>query len=535
MRAQTAPKHPRFFWQKKQDGPKRAFQQEQGGPFSVFKKPSVLFSSVYVRMVLIYVMVITATVMVLGFALGNSSANQYRDELTDNLLRQCERINELLPDWLYGDDERKRDAIQELTFISRQAYAVIWVFEKDGGKRSIADSTSTYWRVYSSEVDMDTEYVQAVLAGKQIRGYNLFRDEIREPVMSIGSPWTEDGEIMGAIFIHARTYDMDAKTMDMIYNSIIACCIAIMVSLVLVSFIAHRFTQPLVVMNRVVQSYATGNFEERVPPSGHDEIGQLAGSINEMAVDLQSLEDLRRSFVANVSHELKGPLASMRGFLQAIIEKAIPEETVPETLDIVMEETVRLNELINDLLDLSRMESGGFSLNKKVFNMQELMLRTLITFEVRIEERNMDVDVQFDEIPCMVCADRDRIEQVVRNFIDNSIKYAGQGAVLKLRCHRRGNSAIIEIGDNGAGIAPEDLPHIWDRFYKADKAHTRGTEGTGLGLSIVKQILDQHEGHPAVSSELGKGTVFRFELPIVKNSVGRGLPDDEAPKDSEAL
>lgn len=479
-------------------------------------------TSIYTRLVLIFVSIVLITVLTLGMTLAQIFVRQYESEMSETLWRQCDRVNELVPVLTYGEEKQREDANIELRFISRESDAIIWYFELGGVvKQSIVDPLNNFWQTYNVEANMNSEYMSEVLSGKVISGYNLFNDEIDAPVMSVGRPLVEEGEIVGAIFIHARTADMDARIADLMQKILIASCLAVAVSIVLISVIAYRFSQPLVTMNRVVQTYATGDFSRRVPEKGRDEVGQLAVSINEMAADLQSLEDMRRSFVANVSHELKSPLTSMRGFLQAIIDHAVPEEDVEHTLDIVLDETKRMNVLINDLLDLSKIESGTFPLNYVCFDVQEMMLRSLLTFEARIEKQEMQVEIDFEQEKCLVWADKERIDQVVRNLIDNSIKYGGAGCTLTLSCRKENGLARIELRDNGAGIKAEDLPFVWERFYKADKAHTSGSEGTGLGLSIVKRILDQHNAHPYVWSEEGVGTTFRFDLALAKKGQTR--------------
>lgn len=478
----------------------------------------IQFSSVYARLVAIYITVIFITMMVLGFALGNYFSNQYREELTYNLLRECERINELVPTWLEGEAEARSAALAEMRLISRSNRAAIWVFYPNGEYISVVDPIIADWQEQESGANtpMMESVMESVMAGNQVRGYDIFSSAFSEPVMSIGTPWVVAGQVEGAVFMHARLSEIATEVNDVMQSIVLASCIAVALSVILVSWIAHRFTRPLVEMSRVMDSYAKGDFSIRVNEGGRDEIGRLSTSINEMATDLEGLEDLRRSFVANVSHELKSPLASMTGFVQAIQDGTIPPEDQREYLDIVLDESKRLNLLINDLLDLSKIESGDFPMNPSVFDINDLILHSMLTFEQRIDAKKMEVNLDFSQSRCMVYADKERIEQVLRNLIDNAVKYSGDGSLLAVRSQVEGRRVHIEVVDNGAGIAPNDLLHIWDRFYKVDKAHTRSDQGTGtgLGLSIVKRILDQHEASPTVRSVLGTGTTFSFYLPL---------------------
>jgi signal transduction histidine kinase len=267
-------------------------------------------------------------------------------------------------------------------------------------------------------------------------------------------------------------------------------------------------------MNRIAHSYAKGDFSRRLQVNSRDEIGQLGESLNQMAEELSGTEEMRRSFVANVSHELKAPLASMRGFVQAVLDGSVPQQDQNEYLGIVLDETMRLSGLINDLLDLSKIESGKFPLNITLFDINDFLARILLTFETRIEDKKIDVQVDFSQQYCIVAADSDKISQVFRNLIDNAIKFTPQGGSITISTTAAESRAIIRVTDSGCGIPPEDVPHIFERFYKVEKAHTPGGDGTGLGLSIAKRILEQHNADIWLESKLGQGTTFTVALPL---------------------
>ena len=203
-----------------------------------------------------------------------------------------------------------------------------------------------------------------------------------------------------------------------------------------------------------------------------------------------------------------------------MLDGVIPAEEQPRYLQVVLDETNRLTDLVRDLLDLSRLESGKFPMDIAPFDANEMMRRILIRFEQRIEEKGIDVDVQFADDPCCALGDVNRINQVVSNFIDNAVKFMnGDGSRLTLRTLRAGASIRFIVQDNGPGISPADQPHIFDRFYKADKAHTSGM-GTGLGLSICKHILQQHNCEIEMHSQPGE-TVFAFALPAAAEPAAR--------------
>ena len=278
-------------------------------------------------------------------------------------------------------------------------------------------------------------------------------------------------------------------------------------------YTAYRVINPFIEMNHAVQCYSRGDFSTRIPVDGNDEAAQLGKSLNEMAEQLRDLEDTRRSFVANVSHELRSPLTSMKGFLEAMQDGTIPEENFPEYIEIVLNETRRMVTLVNDLLDLARIESGTIQLNFEVFDINELIRRTLLTCEARLVENEMEMEVRFAQEQCTVYADSAQIGQVLRNLIDNAIKYSPKGRSLFVSTYSMRKTVYVTVRDNGIGIPQEDVPHVFDRFYKVEKAHTPTPQmGSGLGLSIVKRIIEQHGQSITVRSARGRGTQFTFTL-----------------------
>jgi len=252
-----------------------------------------------------------------------------------------------------------------------------------------------------------------------------------------------------------------------------------------------------------------------VPVTGSRETQELASAFNLMATQLETLEKTRRDFVANVSHELRSPMTSIKGYIQAMLDGTISAEDQPRYLNVVLDETNRLTDLVRDLLDLSRLESGKFPMQIAPFDANEMMRRILIRFEQRIDQKKLSVNIHFEADPCYALGDVSRITQVVSNFIDNAVKFMSEpGSCLTLRTERIDRYIRFSVQDTGPGIAEKDLPHLAERFYKADKAHTAGM-GTGLGLSICKSILMQHASAIELESQPGR-TVFSFRLPAAE-------------------
>lgn len=349
-----------------------------------------------------------------------------------------------------------------------------------------------------------------VFAGKtvSVRSYNL---ETGNPIFTVGVPYVSNGAVVAAVFIQTSEQSIESSYRDVLIGSFRAMLMTVAIGSIMILVVCQLITRPLRAMAHAADRFAKGDFSQRVYTESRDEVGRLAESFNSMADDLEQLEQTRREFVANVSHELRSPLTSIQGFIDGVLDGTVEEAEREKYLGIVLDETKRLSKLINTLLDLSHIESGQTPIVKSRYDVNEQIARVLVRQESRICEKNLEVDLAFEAETLPVSADHDRIEQVLINLIDNAVKYSDEGGTLRISAQRKHDKAIISIEDDGPGISAEDLPHVFDRFYMADKAHTSG-KGTGLGLAIVKSIIDQHGQKITASSEPGKGTKFTFTL-----------------------
>jgi signal transduction histidine kinase len=230
-----------------------------------------------------------------------------------------------------------------------------------------------------------------------------------------------------------------------------------------------------------------------------------------MADSLEEVEKNRRDFISNVSHEIRSPITSIKGFIGGILDGVIPKEKENYYLSVAYEEIQRLTRLVNDLLDLSAIEAGQFKLRIEEIDINEIIRICVIKFETKIKEKKLKVDVLMNEDRLYVAADRDRLTQVVTNLIDNAIKYGAEEGNVKISTRSKGDKALISVFNNGPSIHEEDLKHIWNRFYKADKSRT-SKMSTGLGLSIVRSILTQLGEDIWVENKENQGVTFTFTL-----------------------
>lgn len=279
--------------------------------------------------------------------------------------------------------------------------------------------------------------------------------------------------------------------------------------------VARSITVPLRNLSRAAEQIEQGNFDQKVPVETKDEVGHLAAIFNRMAEALSINASLRRQFLANIAHELRTPLAIIQGHLEGMVDGVI--EPSQEQLSSLHEEAIRLNRLITDLRDLSLAEVRQLALEKSSTNVNQIVSRAVYMLKPLADEKDIRVNCMLDELPELE-ADADRLNQVFYNILVNAIRYSPTKSIVKVVTVQEeieGRSWLkVSVTDNGPGIAQEDIPHIFDHFYRGDKSRDRKSGGSGLGLAIVKQLVEIHGGRVAVKSKLGEGSVFQILLPV---------------------
>ena len=326
------------------------------------------------------------------------------------------------------------------------------------------------------------------------------------------------GEALGIVVVSQPTYDTSV-IMTKISNIFLMVSLLVMgVCFVAMLLILKRQSDPLKQMASVARSFGHGDLDARVKLAQDypEEVEELALAFNNMAQELQKSEYQRKEFVANVSHELKTPMTTISGYIDGILDGTIPEDRRRYYLQIVSDETKRLSRLVRSMLDISRLQNqGGIPEDKKVhFDMEEVMGQVLITFEKKITDKNLNVDVDMPDHPVFTIASQDMITQVLYNLIDNAVKFCPEGGTLGLTIKIGGNKIYISVSNNGDTIPPEELPLVFDRFHKIDKSRSQNRDGWGLGLYIVKTIVCSHGENISVSSRDGR-TEFTFTMPLV--------------------
>jgi len=283
-------------------------------------------------------------------------------------------------------------------------------------------------------------------------------------------------------------------------------------------------TKPLRQMSAAARQYAAGDFSARIPDtkklslfSHHDEMDELVSAFNSMAQALATMEQSRRSFVANVSHELKTPMTTIGGFIDGILDGTIEPEKQDRYLKVVSDEVKRLSRLVTGMLNMSKIEAGELDINPQEFDISEMIFQTLLGFEQIIGNKNIEIKGLETMAANKIFADKDMINQVVYNLIDNAVKFTQEGGYIEVTSKRDIEKAIIKIRNSGKGIPSEEIDKIFERFYKTDKSRSYDVKGAGLGLYIVKTVIELHGGQIIADSVEGEYTEFIFNIPLMEH------------------
>jgi signal transduction histidine kinase len=319
-----------------------------------------------------------------------------------------------------------------------------------------------------------------------------------------------DIEVMAIVF-----HDLDYEYSQVVFMILITITIIIAFSGSVLWFISKKITLPLRDMNNIALKYAKGDFTQSTQVKTNDELGQLGETFNYMAHELNNLEEKRKDFIANVSHDLRSPLTSIKGFLIALLDDTIPDNRKDHYYLLMKDETERVIKLVNDTLDMTQLEEGHIKIDPKNYNLTKQLQMIVAKLEPHQSKKDIRIKVFPEHENIFVFADQDRIDQAIINLLQNALQFSPKKSEIKIRLEKHLQHIQITIQDQGEGISKEQINHIWKRFYKIDKARTNKA-GAGIGLSIVKSIMDLHKTDISVKSTIGEGTTFSFFLPIAK-------------------
>ncbi len=375
-------------------------------------------------------------------------------------------------------------------------------------------------RVFDSTLRIKSvpeKVMESIHTDKMVTFKSDFDDIYPERVMSVAYPLHYKTTPIGAIVFNKSLPEMRQTVLDMLMMFVLSALLSLIVSFIILYIQAKKISRPITQLNRAAQSIAKGDFSERVPVTSRDEIGQLASTFNFMASSIEKSDSGRKRFISDVSHELRTPMTSITGFVEGMLDGTIDEAERDDYLKIVRDESVRLTRLVNDMMEMSKLQSDEFKINIAPFDINDLVCLSLISLEKKMTERNIDADVDFRTDKLMVLGDKDQLQRVLINLLDNAIKFSLPDTKIIIKTSIEKGKAHISISNTGDRIPPEELKHIFDRFYKTDASRERDRTGAGLGLSFVKNILRLHNQTISVRNEKSGDnyiTTFEFTLEI---------------------
>jgi signal transduction histidine kinase len=354
-------------------------------------------------------------------------------------------------------------------------------------------------------------YIKTKTSGIPREGTIIEKNWRDMPFIATVSPIEIDGDNVGYVFMFQDTTSVQSLIQHLNDHFLLAGIISVCLTIVIIVILSNALTKPLIGMKEATSRMSHGDYSVSLPKTGKDELGDLANSIQLLAQQLDYLTKERNDFLASISHELRTPLTYIKGYTDIIHKRNLPREDQEKYLKIILEETTRLSNLIKELFELAKFDENSFIIQKQQIELREFLSKIEQKLLPAFHEKNISLHVSCpDEVFLM--ADPVRLEQIFLNLLDNALKYSQSGSKTNLSVEKKGLNLIITVSDNGKGIPKEDIPHIFDRFYRVDKSRTRALGGSGLGLSIVKELVQAHNGTISVQSEENVGTEFEIIL-----------------------
>ncbi len=444
------------------------------------------------------------------------TTSQYKQIVTENEAKSLYKsVNQLADSFgkqYVAGSITLNDLTNQLSLSSSYVSADIWVVSASGNMTTFASYTNVNPPLSIHDFDI-TKYTNSFY---QIGNFQSLFDK---DFLTVYAPITWRYNVKGYIFIHKPVDEIIRLNKNIIKVSYLSLLIVYLLSaiiLIIFTFIVYR---PLQRVNKATMEYSLGNFKPVIQVSSDDEIGYLANTLNYMATKLDTFEDDQRKFIANVSHDFRSPLTSIKGYIEALLDGTIPYEMQEKYLNIILNESNRLAKLTNDMLDLNRIGAIGANLELTEFDLNAVIRDCVQSCEVQCNNKNLTVALILSEEKMFVWADLGKIGQVLYNLLDNAIKFSKNNSKITIETTCKNDRLIISLKDQGIGIPVESLTNIWNRFYKTDFSRGKDKKGTGLGLSIVKEIIQAHGETINVISTEDVGSEFIFTLKLAKREL----------------
>ena len=465
--------------------------------------------TLYLKLILAYIIFgIFGFIMVSTFA-SSMTLEHLKREKAEKLYEEATLIANTYATDLYKNEASLDSVQKQLDAIDIYLDAVIWIINPSG--RFILDS--------STELDIDSERVienfdPTITLGSYYTTGDFF-GYFDEETLSVFAPITTEFTVKGYVVINVSMKSIESSKESLLRISYLLLILLFLLSLIVLLFFTEFVYVPIKRITEATEHYAAGDMEYELVVDSDDELGYQAAVLSYMAQKVATAEDDQKKFIANVSHDFRSPLTSIRGYLEAMLDGTIPPEMHEKYLTVVLNETERLTKLTNGLLSLNNLSTKGMSLDKSIFDINTVIKNIIASFEGTLQKKKISVDLVLTGEELKVEADMTKIQQVIYNLLDNAIKFSHQNSSIKIETTEKKHKVFVSVKDSGIGIPKESLKLIWDRFYKTDLSRGKDKKGTGLGLAITKEIIKAHNENINVISTEGVGTEFIFSLPVV--------------------
>lgn len=466
--------------------------------------------TLYLKFVLAYFIFAFFGFIVVATFTSSMTLEHMKRERADTLYKEALLIADSYAADLYNNEITLESVWRQIDAIGTFVDASIWIVNPSG--LVILDS--------GSQPDIENPPTipnfSPTITGSSFYTVGNFFGMFDEDMISAFAPITSNYKVKGYVIIHTPMSELEASCNSLLNISYITLVILFLLSLIILLFFTEMVYLPLRKITHATEQYAVGNFRYEFQVDSEDEIGYLAASLAYMASEVAKSEDNQKRLVANISHDFRSPLTSMRGYLEAMLDGTIPAELHEKYIGVVLNETDRLTKLTNSLLTLNNLNTKGMILNRTDFDINQIIKNTAASFEGTCRNKLITIELVLtgDEMP--VNADMVKIQQVLYNLVDNAIKFSHKNSSIKIETIERSNKLLISVKDSGIGIPADSIKLIWNRFYKTDLSRGKDKKGTGLGLSITKEIIQSHNENINVISTEGIGTEFIFTLEKAK-------------------
>ena len=464
-------------------------------------------STLYLKFIIIYIIFGFLSLFTVATLTSGLISEPLKKHIASSVYQEANMVaTNYLPQY-FSEHISLGNVHAQLSGIETHLNAAVWFVDRSGNLITSAQSEDFPSAPHKIEGFNPAEAGGSQYISGDYHGY------FSQDVLTVIAPVIYDYTPKGYLLIHKSMDDIEQVQhifMRIAYITVFVIFLLSFVVLLAFQFFVYR---PLRKITEAAKQYATGNLDYEIPVNTEDEMGYLSASLNYMSSQLRDMEDYQKKFVANVSHDFRSPLTSIKGYVEAMTDGTIPPEMQEKYLKIILFETERLTDLTHDLLTLNEFDTKNLLLNKASFDIHEMIKNVAASFEGICTQRKISIELLFASKRLEVTADQRKIQQVLYNLLDNAIKFSDQDSCITIETTNRGDKVYTSVKDYGIGIPRSALNKIWERFYKSDLSRGKDKKGTGLGLAIVKEIIQAHGENINVVSTEGVGTEFIFSLP----------------------